>query len=140
MASLRKFLSFVERRPLAITAERVMIQDYIAVAPGTHMLQALDAVRSYAGDEFTAQMIFIVTGDGCLVGTVFLRDMIFADPNAWIGDLMRWNLRCIHPGSSVREAISLMKRYKVPAIAVVDETTRMLGVVWGNRVLEYLQL
>jgi magnesium transporter len=67
--------------------------------------------------------------EGRLVGVVSLRDLLLADPSALITSIMRPPACVAHPLENERDAAHLMADHDLVALPVVDDESRMLGIV-----------
>src|SRR5699024_6808853 len=67
---------------------RLMTTKYVAIKPDLTAKEALEHVRLTGEDSETVSMIYIVDDHGKLIDDIRLRKLIFADPNAIVGDLV----------------------------------------------------
>ncbi|RME43259.1 MAG: magnesium transporter [Chloroflexi bacterium] len=70
---------------------------------------------------------------------VNLRQLILADPDTLIQDLMETNLITVPPGMDQEEAAQLLFHYDLLALPVVDEEGHLLGVITVDDVMDVLE-
>ncbi|PWZ99050.1 magnesium transporter, partial [Staphylococcus pseudintermedius] len=70
------------------TAGGIMTTEYISLTINTPVHEALMRVKDQAPDAETIYVIFVVDEDKKLVGVISLRDLIIAENDAYIEDIM----------------------------------------------------
>ena len=120
------------------TAGGLMTPDFVALPPETTVREALDALRHAAreGEVETIYYIYVVGYGRKLLGVLSLRDIILADPDAQLADVMNPNVVHVAPTDDQEQVAEVMARYDLAALPVVDERGRMLGVVTVDDVID----
>jgi CBS domain-containing protein/sporulation protein YlmC with PRC-barrel domain len=72
---------------------------------------------------------YVLDNDGKLAGVLDLRDLLMADDNDRLGDVMISRVISLNPQNTLKEAHEMFARYNLRALPVVDENDRMLGVL-----------
>ncbi|MFO0568443.1 MAG: CBS domain-containing protein [Polyangiaceae bacterium] len=96
--------------------------------------------------------LVVVDARGCVVGVVSDRDLRAAQPSALlvrdeklrekalsllrVQDVMSSTPHTVHPGSTVRAALMLMKRHRVGSLPVVDPDGLPVGILTHGDVIE----
>ncbi len=111
------------------TVGAITTTEYVALKNGMTVHEALELIKKSALDKETIYTLYVVDNGEHLVGTLSLRDLIVADPNANIGSLMRSEPVFIHADQPAEKAAELIRQYDLLALPVVDESGRMLGIV-----------
>ena len=73
--------------------------------------------------------IYVSGSHGQLVGVVSLRDMILAEPNQPLADVMTDNVFAVNTSDDQEKVAHAIARYDLAALPVVNDQGRMLGVV-----------
>lgn len=107
-------------------SEAGMITNPITIAPHRKVAEALDLMKRYkiSGVPVTAP-------DGKLLGILTNRDLRFEDrTDLPVSDLMtRENLKTVSVGTTLEEAKSLLQKYKIEKLLVVDEHYHLKGLI-----------
>ncbi|SFX40273.1 magnesium transporter [Marinospirillum alkaliphilum] len=111
------------------TAGAVMTSDYVTVPAGVTVGRALDIVRQTAPNAETIYQIYILDQAQQLLGTLSLRQLILAKPEAVVDGLMTTDLVSINVHEEQEEASRLISRYDLLALPVVDDQQRLVGIV-----------
>jgi len=107
----------------------------VTLGPDETVERAIAAIRRAPRDrDFTYPMV-IETG-GRLVGLCTMRDLILAEPQKRVGDLMLTSLVTLRPDLSVEEALEQIEGREIPEYPVVDEEGRLIGAVRAARLHE----
>ncbi|MFP4154305.1 MAG: magnesium transporter [Halothiobacillaceae bacterium] len=111
------------------TVGSIMTSEYAALPPDLLARQAIARLRDQAPDKETIYQIFIVDGARRLVGTLSLRELILAQPDTPIRDVMRTEVISIPLDAPSEEAARKVSNYDLIALPVIDERNRMVGIV-----------
>ncbi len=120
------------------TAGSLMTTEYIALSPEITVTEAFAQLRRLAAEAETIYYLFLVEKDGILSGVVSLRELLMAEPDAILRDMMQSRVISVHPQESDREVAEEVNKYNLLAIPVVDEANRMLGIITVDDILEVL--
>lgn len=98
--------------------------------------QAIDSLRRIAEETELLARIYVVDDEGILLGKVRLRDLTFSDPTIRIFDLKDGDTRAVLASTDQEKAVSLMRKYDMLAMPVVDDDGRLLGVITHDDALD----
>jgi CBS domain-containing protein len=73
-----------------------------------------------------------------LRGIVRLRNLILAEPQAPLLDVMDADVPTVHPDDSARDAARVLAEYNLLAVPVLDDARRMIGIVTVDDALAVL--
>lgn len=121
---LRRLASYPEG-----TVGAVMTSDYATLRPDMTAPQALEALRRQASDVETVYYAYVVDAGHKLVGVVSLRDLLLARSLQTVAEIMETDPVTIRVDGEQEEAATLIARYDLLALPVVDESGRMVGIV-----------
>lgn len=111
------------------TAGAIMTSDYVAIASGMTVSQALMRVRQTAPDAETVYQLYILDSDGELIGTMSLRQLMVARPGAIVDDIMIKDVISTNVDEEQEEVARIVARYDLLALPVIDADGRMVGIV-----------
>jgi CBS domain-containing protein/sporulation protein YlmC with PRC-barrel domain len=73
--------------------------------------------------------VYVLDQDRKLIGVLDLRDLLTANDESLLKDVMISNVISLNPQNSLKEAHEMFARYNLRALPVVDENDRMMGVL-----------
>ncbi len=120
------------------SAGRLMTNEFFAFHMNTTIGEVAAVIRDNPGIDLTRR-IFVLNDLDELVGFVPARNLIVNPPYLPIKQVMRPVLHQIRADTSRDEVVDLVERYKIPALPVVDDHDRLVGVITYERVVEALE-
>ena len=121
------------------SAGSIMTTEYVDLKEGMTVAEAIDRIRRIGLDSETVNICYVVTGERVLVGTVALRYLLIMKPEQIIGEIMNTNVISIGTMTDQEEAARLFQKYDFTAMPVVDNETRMVGIITIDDVLDILE-
>jgi len=115
---------------------RLMTPDFIAVHKAWTVQSSMDHIRQTGHDSETVNVITVVDDQGKLIDTLRMRQMIFADPQARIGDIIDANFIALKATDDQEDAVQVFKEYDRVAVPVTDSNGILLGIVTVDDVLD----
>ncbi|MCH7973331.1 MAG: magnesium transporter [Bacteroidetes bacterium] len=115
---------------------RLMTPDYIAVKSDWTIAESLKYIRENGEDSETLNIIFVVDEKGKLIDDLKIRELIFAEPDNKISDLMDENFVALHVKDDQETAVDVFKQYDRIALPVIDKNELLLGIVTVDDVLD----
>jgi len=123
----------------ADTAGRMMTPEYVSLKESWTVAQALDRIRSLAHVSETIYSLYVIDSARQLTGILSLRDLVIAQPDQTIGDIMVREFVYVQTGTDREEAARLIQRYDFLALPVVDTERRLVGIVTVDDILDVLE-
>ena len=123
----------------AETAGRLMTTEYIALKENQTAAMALEIVRSRARDTETIYSLYVTDAERCLTGILSLRDLVTADLNARIGDVMTGDVLSVATDTDQEKVARTIQRYDFLAVPVVDSEQRLVGIVTVDDVIDVIE-
>lgn len=113
------------------SAGGMMTTDFVTVISDRSVSHAIDEVRNHDDLPDTLTHLYVVDGSsaGRLLGVVSLRDLMIADPDAALSDVMSTNIHRISPDASIELVVRTVIEYNLLEIPVLDDDGILLGVV-----------
>ena len=129
-------------RPLLLhpdeSAGGLMTSEYLALRRRMTVAEAVQVVRAWQPDRGNIYSLFVVDGQDRLCSAINLRQLIVADPQEILADIMDPDVVSVKVGVDQEECAGLMSRYNLIALPVVNEDNRLLGVITVDDVLDVL--
>jgi stage IV sporulation protein FB len=123
-------------RGVPVTA--AMMTQFAVLSPDEHIDHAIETLLR------TSQSDFPVVEEGGLVGLLSRNDMIKAlrelGPQAMVGDVMKRDIPSIGNRQCLDEAFKLLQEKSVPAVGVVDQNGRLVGLITSETIGEMLMV
>ena len=123
----------------AETAGRLMTTEYIALKENQTAATALEIVRRRARDTETIYSLYVTDAQRCLTGILSLRDLVTADLNARIGDVMTGDVLSVATDTDQEKVARTIQRYDFLAVPVVDSEQRLVGIVTVDDVIDVIE-
>lgn len=120
------------------SAGRLMTNEFFAFHLNTTLGEVANVIRDNPGIDLTRR-IFVLNDTDELIGFVPARNIIVNPPYLPIRQVMRPILHMIRADASRDEVVDLVERYKIPALPVVDDQDRLVGVITYERVVEAME-
>ena len=123
----------------ADVAGGLMMTEFATYPKTTLVRDVVEDLTGREGDyEFlTVHYIYVVVKKHLLVGVVRLRDLVFSDPEARIGDIAS-KAMSVAANTSLSELEQFFADHDIAAVPVVDPRNYLLGIVRRRAVLEAL--
>jgi magnesium transporter len=121
------------------TAGRLMTTEFIDLKEFHSAAQALEIVRRRARDTETIYSLYITDASRHLTGMLSLRDLVTADPEQRLGDVMTREVVKVSTDAEQEEVARIIQRYDFLAVPVVDREDRLVGIVTVDDVIDVIQ-
>lgn len=114
---------------------RLMEAPLSVFRPGMTVGEAIEALRPLVRSAFVTY-VYVVDGEGRLVGLVTMRDLLFNDARAALADVMLAKPFALSAGTRVDQAMKLTLNRHYPQYPVVDDQGKLVGLVRGAALFE----
>lgn len=134
-----------EERQIALTllgypensVGRLMNPDYIAIAEDWSVEVVLAHIRKIGQSLENINVLYVLNGDGKLIQDLRIRDIILAEPDTIIRDLLiNGKVVSLLVSDDQEKAVDVFKRYDRAALPVVDSNGLMIGIITVDDVLD----
>lgn len=122
--SIRKLSAYEEG-----TAGALMTSDYAMLKKGMNVAEALYTLRHEAPDAETIYQAYVTDDERKLLGVVSLRELILADPDKHIQDLMVSDVVRGEVSDDQEDIAKKIARYDLLALPITDEQGVLIGIV-----------
>ena len=104
-------------------------------APGTTVGEAIEDLRALIKSSLITYG-YITDVDGKLLGVVTMRDLLFAENDVTLAEIMLATVFALSPHSPVSDAMRLTLNRHYPVYPVRDDDGKLLGLVRGQTIFE----
>ncbi|MBQ8415633.1 MAG: magnesium transporter, partial [Clostridia bacterium] len=131
---INRFLSYPER-----SAGSVMTSEFIDLRASMTCEEAVARIRRIGLDKETVYVAYVIDASRVLQGVVELKQLLFAQPEDHIGDIMDKNVVFASTQDDREEVANLISRYDMIALPIVDMEQRLVGIVTVDDALDVLE-
>jgi magnesium transporter len=120
------------------TAGGRMTTDFVALSPDDTTDSVIQYLRSTGWETDIPYYLFVMNKDNKLLGVIGLRELVCADPEQTVREIMDTQVISIQAMEDQEEAASVMKHYDLSALPVVNDLGQMVGVISHDDILDVL--
>lgn len=121
------------------TAGSIMTTEFVVVTTDMTVKQAMRHLRKAAPDAETIYYIYVVDLDRRLVGVISLRDLIIAEGDLTIKDLMSERIVSVSVGDHQEDVAQMVRDYDFLALPVVDFQNHLLGIITVDDIMDVME-
>jgi magnesium transporter len=120
------------------TAGGLMTNVFIAYPPSITVAEAMERFRRDAEEIESVYYIYIIDENERLIGVTSLRDILIADPQSLLSDVMETKLKSVTPETDDMIVAEIISKYNLVALPVVDAENILLGIVGVDDVIDII--
>jgi len=121
------------------TAGREMTPLFVDLHGDMTVAKALERVRRLAINRETVYECYVMDRRRHLIGTVSLKDMVIAEPDARVSDIMTPDPPFVYTYTDREEAAKELREHELLAIPVVDAEQRLVGIITYDDVVDIVE-
>jgi magnesium transporter len=121
------------------TAGREMTPYFIDLHVHMTVAQAMERIRKLAIDRETIYVCYVMDRARHLIGTVSLRDLVIADPEAKVADIITPNPVFVFTNTDREEVAKILREKELIAVPVVDAEERLVGIITYDDVADIIE-
>ena len=121
------------------TAGREMTPLFVDLHSDMTVAQALERVRQLAITRETVYQCYVMDRRRYLIGTVSLKDLVIANPDAKVSDIMKPDPPFVSTYTDREEVAKELREHDVLAIPVVDAEQRLVGTITYDDVADIME-
>jgi CBS domain-containing protein len=118
------------------TAGGLMSPDFIALAEGATVADAIARVRASESGPQMLTNVYLLDAAGALAGAVAIVTLLRADPGAPLAEVAEREPEAVPTDADLPEVARTMTDYNLAMLPVLDEERQIVGVVTVDDVLE----
>jgi magnesium transporter len=120
------------------SAGSLMTTGYISVTPLMAVADVIQLIRVKGGEAETIYYVYVLTNGKMLEGVVSLRDLLLAEANQRVAEIMTSNVITVLPETDQEDVAKRLAKYDLSAIPVVDQRGLLAGVITVDDVIDVL--
>ena len=124
---IHRFLSIQEQASEILKVKRsgsVIIENPYSISPEKSIQNALD----FAEDKEISGLL-VTDSNSKLIGIITDRDLLFADPNDHIHDVMTKDVITAKPGVTLDEAKEILHKHRLEKLPIIDDSGIIKGLI-----------
>lgn len=133
-AEINRYLAYPED-----SAGSVMTGEFIDLKADMTCAQAIEHIRKTGIDKETVYVAYVTDRQRMIKGVVPLKQLLFAEPEERIDDIMDQNIIFAHTHDDRESVANLISHYDMIALPIVDMEERLVGIVTVDDALDVLE-
>ncbi|MGM9682161.1 MAG: magnesium transporter [Eubacteriales bacterium] len=133
-AEINRFLKYPED-----SAGSVMTSEFISIHSTMTVNDAIKYIRRTGSRKETVYVVYVTDKSRILLGTVELRDLMFAGDDDVIENIMDTSIVSALTTDDKETVASLISKYDLLALPVVDSENRLVGIVTVDDALDVIE-
>lgn len=121
------------------SAGSIMTTEFVGLGENVTVRDALGTINKIGKEVVSVYVTYVIDETMKLQGYVPLRDILMADGDALIKDIMEEDVSYIHTLEDREEAMDRFKKYSHSIMPVVDEEMRMVGIITVDDILDVME-
>jgi Mg/Co/Ni transporter MgtE len=121
------------------TAAGRMTTEFLALPVQATVQNAVDSLREFEGGVEVISTIYLVDSQGTLVAAVPLSKIVLAQAHEPMLSLAQEPLVLAHQETTENEVAELFDKYNLQTLPVVDERSKLTGVITSDDVISMLR-
>jgi magnesium transporter len=118
------------------TAGALMTTEYIALFGSTTVEKTIERLRELEPAAETIYYLYVVDEMESLQGVLSLRDLIIAQPQTTLGEIMRSRIVSVGHHDDHEKVLDMVSKYNLLAVPVVDDHNMIQGIITIDDVLD----
>lgn len=133
----RKAVNEILRYP-EDSAGSIMTTEFVDLRRHMTVNEAFSKIRSTGLDKETVYTCYVISNDRNLEGVITVLDMLMADGESRIEDIMDDNVISINTHADREQAAQMLSKYNFLVLPVVDGENRLVGIVTFDDAVDVL--
>lgn len=121
------------------SAGSVMTTEFVYLRRDITVKEAFERIRKIGLVKETVYTCYVLSSHRRLVGTVTVLDMLVADEDTPIENIMETNVISVNTHDDREDVARTMSKYDIAAIPVVDNEERIVGIITFDDAMDVLQ-
>lgn len=132
--SINEILKYPE-----LSAGSIMTTEFVELKSFMSVTEAITRIRRTGVDKETIDVCYVTAGDRKLIGVISLRTLILAAEDSIVADLMEINVISVNTLEDREEAANMFNKYNVTTLPVVDNESRLVGIITVDDAIEVIE-
>jgi magnesium transporter len=131
---IKKLLHYEE-----YTAGSIMTTEYIAIHANQTVKSAMQILKNEAPKAEMIYYVYVIDEEKRLVGVISLRDLIIAEDDSMISEVMHDRVVSVSVAEDQEEVAKKMRDYNFLALPVVDFQQHLVGIITVDDVMDVME-
>lgn len=120
------------------SAGSIMTIEYVNLKKEMTVRKAVDYIKETSADKLTINTCYVTDENRRLEGVVTIKRLLLADESDLIDDIMATDVKYIHTYDDQEKIAMLFKKYDLVAMPVVDNETRLVGIITVDDIVDII--
>lgn len=120
------------------TAGSIMTTEFVALSANQTIRNAMKILKSEAAEAETIYYIYVIDDEERLVGVLSLRDLIIADDDKLISEVMNDRIVSVSVSEDQENVAKMMRDYDFLAVPVLDFQRHLLGIITVDDIIDVI--
>lgn len=121
------------------TAGSMMTTEFIDLKENITVEKAFELIKQRGLKKETVYNSYILSADRKLLGVVDIKDLLTAERDELVKDIMKTNLIKVHTLEDQEEVTKVFDKYDLVAVPVVDNEDRLVGIITIDDAIDVMQ-
>lgn len=121
------------------SAGSIMTTEFVNLRPDMTVDQAILRIRRTGVDKETIYTCYVTQDDGTLAGVITIKDILLADEDDIIENLMEENIISVGTLDDQEQVAQMIRNYDFLAVPVVDTENRLVGIVTFDDAVDVME-
>ena len=121
------------------TAGTIMTTEFIDLKENITVEKAFQIIKQRGLRKETVYNCYVLSVDRKLLGIIDIKDLLIADREELVKDIMETNVIKVHTLEDQEEVTKMFDKYDCVAIPVVDKEDRLVGIITIDDAIDVLQ-
>ena len=117
----------------------LMAKELVKVKFNWTVSQCVEEIRKQAEEVTAVHAVYVVKDNDVLVGVVSLKDIVLAKAHTSVIEITKEELISVNAYATGEEVASIMKKYSLIAIPVIDGMKRLIGRITIDDVVDFIK-
>ena len=135
---MRKMINEILNYP-EDSAGSIMTTEYVSLRPKMTVEEAFKRIRRTGVDKETVYTCYVTGDDRTLLGFISIKDLLVADDEDRIGDIMDPNVISVTTTDDQEAVARALSHYNFIALPVVDKENRLVGIVTIDDAMDVME-
>jgi magnesium transporter len=121
------------------SAGSIMTTELVSLRKEMTVREAFTKIRLTGTDKETIYTCYIMAPDRTLLGTVSVKELLFAGPEDKLANLMEENYICVTTSDDREKVAAEFHKYGLLSVPVVDSERRLVGIITADDIIDVIQ-
>ncbi len=121
------------------SAGSIMTIEFVDLKETMTVSDAFTRIRRTGFDKETIYTCYVIDKNRVLLGTVSAKDLLLAEEDCVISEIMEKNPICLNTKTNREEVVLAFSKYDFLAMPVVDNENRLVGIVTVDDAIDVMQ-